>query len=687
MKRSQKGIISIVVLAALIIMTIPVSVIGDVGVSSPTLEDTPPREYLWLNSVELSDAISDGKLLTLRVLDSKLSFILVPIQFNSENVIVVRADGSLDTEAAREIKGVGTYIGISSTDGLDNITATISKDLIDISFSYRGTFYWIEGLEVVDGDWYCALHSLDDVKSNGSPNLMNDVATIPRSNESAPPDMQFVEIVNGSAQISVASIQTAPSVEVSNERVDSRSFQSTPEIKKNKSCAIEKDPEYRVCRMIVAADYEYYHGYGSSWITQALSKLGPVSNQYMAQVGITFIVVAYVEVPTSAIPTSMTDALDVLDAFRYYMENYQGAIIRDVSHLCSGKDFDGNTLGAGYEQGVGASRWQNTANMGYSTSMLIGSWGSFVAGHELGHNLNGDHAWGGSGWMGNWPGSMTFDANNANRIRNWGSQTLDLMKVYNAGPSSISSDKLQSSGLYLQDQNDGSFYHPPGVPVTVGYSIKNTGTTSITLSYLFVAARDAGDVNRDFGYIYNVVISPGGTYNYLWTAWGPSSGGIWTLWPAYYVSGHYGPNQWLTIQPSVYYLKGSSICYEKNSQNNVCYFYKDLLLSTVQTPVVGSTVWFYFTLYNGNTGTSTNNYDFFFVLCRWGSNIKDFGITSALTLTQTAAASEPPGGGYNVFASRVIDVAGTWNFWPCYKITQGGSVYWGPMVYGISLTV
>lgn len=566
---------------------------------------------------------------------------------------------------------------------MDNVTATISSTRLDISFSYNGIAYWIEGIEVIDDAWYCAVYSVGDIESDGMSNLQNDVLSVPSDEGFRSTNEQPGAIANISFQNTVTTVQT---VQGDGNWIQVQSFRSIPE-PKNKSCAPGKDPEYRVCRIVLAADYELYNSYGSLWTTLALTKLNVVAAQYEAQVGITFSVVAYVEVPTSAIPTSMTDALLVLNAFDNYMEVYQSGIVRDVSHLCSGKDFNGETLGAAFEQGVGTARWQNSANYAYSISMLPGEWGSFTMGHELGHNFNGDHVWAGSGWMGNWPNPMTFGTDNANRVRNWATQTLDLSKVYNPGPSSISSDKLQSSGLYLQDQNGGWFYHPPGSPVTVGYNIKNTGTTSITISYLFVGARDAGGVNRDFGYRYNVVISPGSTYAYIWT-WTPTSGGTWTLWPAYYVSGHYGPYQWITIQPSMYYLKGSNTCYEKNTLKNVCYFYKDCLLSTVQTPVVGSTVWFYFTLYNGNVGTSTNNYDFFFVLCRWGSNAKDFGITSALTLTQSTIYDiRPPGGGYTVFASRVIDVAGTWNFWPCYKITQGGTIYWGPTIYGISLTV
>lgn len=273
-----------------------------------------------------------------------------------------------------------------------------------------------------------------------------------------------------------------------------------------------------------------------------------------------------------------------------------------------------------------------------------------------------------------------FSTNNANRVRSWAQQALDLQKSTNPGPSSISGDGLQSSNF----AHEGPFIYFVANQMTVTYDIKNTGSQGITLDWLFVGARDASGANRDFGHIYNMWIGAGQTHKYT-GSYTPSSGGTWTLWPAYKIGSHYGPNMWITITPTMYYDKAHWIGVDAyTSAHNVDLFYRFYVLTTVSTPTVGSTVTVSVSMYNGQAGTGTTSFNFLFVGCHNAlQQNKDFGYSSQLSMTQLASSSAT-GGGWLVFASRTLDTSGSWSFWPAYNI--GGS--YGPYEWhALSLSV
>ena len=167
-----------------------------------------------------------------------------------------------------------------------------------------------------------------------------------------------------------------------------------------------------------------------------------------------------------------------------------------------------------------------------------------------------------------------------------------------------------------------------------------------------------------------ILCASGQTYKFTGT-YTPQSGGVWTLWPAYKVSGHYGPSPWITITPTAYYEYDEAHWIgvdTATSTANVDLFYRFYILTTVSTPTVGSTVTISVSMYNGQTGTGTTVFGNLFVGCRndaWQN--KDFGYSGQQTLTQ-ASYSLCTGGGWLVFASRTLDSSGTWRFWPAYYL-------------------
>lgn len=85
MKNLYKGIVSIIVIEAIIIMAVPASAITQIGASSSAPAVITPREYIWMDLTDISRSISKSTPLTLNALGSKLSFILVQVELNSEN--------------------------------------------------------------------------------------------------------------------------------------------------------------------------------------------------------------------------------------------------------------------------------------------------------------------------------------------------------------------------------------------------------------------------------------------------------------------------------------------------------------------------------------------------------------------------------------------------------------------------
>jgi hypothetical protein len=458
----------------------------------------------------------------------------------------------------------------------------------------------------------------------------------------------------------------------------------------NNTCGQGGDPEYRLARIIIASDVEYRNRYPSDWASRMTATLNDICGRYETQVSVTY----QLSINPWAIPSgqcTLTEAYALLSQFRTYMVTDAGVsgVARDVSHLFTGKDLDGSTGGVGWEVGVGSVKW-GLIDLAYSLSE---QWhdsfqNMWFLGHELGHNFNGDHAY--WGWIDgcrsfmcptySTPATGQFTTNNANRIRSWGQQALDLQKSINPGPSSISPLNLQSSNIAQQ----GQFIYFVGTQMTVTYDIKNLRTQGITLDLLFVGARDASDTNRDFGHLSNVYIGAGATYKFT-SSYTPQSGGVWTLWPAYRENGVYSPYQWLTIVPTVYYDKAHWVGLDNTqSTDNVDLFYRFYVLTTVSTPVSGSTVTVFVSMFNGQSGTGTTTFTYFFVGCRSGSGASaDFGYSGQQTVTQRAG-SAVTGGGYLVFSSRVLDSTGTWQFWPAYRISGYGPYQWHMLTLAVS---
>ena len=147
----------------------------------------------------------------------------------------------------------------------------------------------------------------------------------------------------------------------------------------------------KVAELACDADYEYYLAYGSVAGVEARihAVVDAINLQYEAEVGITHQITTIL-VRTSAVqPYIATDSGLLLQELRDEWNTNHTGISRDVTHLFTGKELDGGTIGRAYigvicnsSYGYGISQSDFNGNFASATDLTS---------HELGHNWNAGH--------------------------------------------------------------------------------------------------------------------------------------------------------------------------------------------------------------------------------------------------------------------------------------------------------
>jgi hypothetical protein len=147
----------------------------------------------------------------------------------------------------------------------------------------------------------------------------------------------------------------------------------------------------KVAELACDADYEYYSTYGSVSAVEARihSVVDAINLQYELQVGITHEVSTIIVRTSPSQPYNSTDPLTLLVEFRDEWNANHTGISRDVAHLFTGKQLDGNVIGIAY-LGVICNAYYG---YGLSQSDFSSSFASVsdLTAHELGHNWNANH--------------------------------------------------------------------------------------------------------------------------------------------------------------------------------------------------------------------------------------------------------------------------------------------------------
>ena len=99
---------------------------------------------------------------------------------------------------------------------------------------------------------------------------------------------------------------------------------------------------------------------------------------------------------------------------------------------------------------------------------------------------------------------------------------------------------------------------PPGSPIPLREtisSLRNTGAETATLEYAFIAARNPGEDNVDFGEAeQGTMLGPGDAVD-ISSSIVVDRAGIWSFWPCYYARAHSGelecPDEWRRFEVAV----------------------------------------------------------------------------------------------------------------------------------------
>ncbi len=136
--------------------------------------------------------------------------------------------------------------------------------------------------------------------------------------------------------------------------------------------------------LVLDTEFQALHGGNSASVAGAV--LNIVDGFYTAQVGVDVSLFHLRSLASNGAMTS-TEPGDLLDAFRAFVAG--GSVPNGgVSHLLSGKDFDGSTVGLAYVGAVCAPQGFNT---GINQITFSNAFGGATLAHEIGHNFNADH--------------------------------------------------------------------------------------------------------------------------------------------------------------------------------------------------------------------------------------------------------------------------------------------------------
>ncbi len=133
------------------------------------------------------------------------------------------------------------------------------------------------------------------------------------------------------------------------------------------------------------ADFEYFQVFGANTNSQIANVLNQVNGIYQDQVNLT-LRLAFQHVWTTVNdPYTQTDPNGLLNQFRTHWSGNFGHVNRDLTHLFTGKDLNGTTIGIAF---VGVVCNDPSWSYGLSENFFLMV---KLAAHEIGHNFNGRH--------------------------------------------------------------------------------------------------------------------------------------------------------------------------------------------------------------------------------------------------------------------------------------------------------
>ncbi len=198
-----------------------------------------------------------------------------------------------------------------------------------------------------------------------------------------------------------------------------------------------------------------------------IARMDIVDGIFSTQVGVKISLAPLTIIQTAQEPFTKTAASDLLSQLRSYRSHSPAQMALGVTHLMTGRNMDGDTVGIAYQGAVCNGATAASLSEGaHSTTMS-----ALIAAHELGHNFNAPHD--------GVPGACASTP-----------QTFLMAPTIN-GSNQFSSCSLQQIQARIQTAQCLTAYVPPDVAITVPNNVVGAAVgTPFTLSYSVQAAGD-----------------------------------------------------------------------------------------------------------------------------------------------------------------------------------------------------
>ena len=136
------------------------------------------------------------------------------------------------------------------------------------------------------------------------------------------------------------------------------------------------------------ADFEFVSGISGDPAVAIATRLNSVDGIFSAQVGVQMVVQTTEVFSTANDPFSDTTvAFDLLDELGLYRSNNANQNSQGLTHLFTGRNLDGSTVGLAY----GAALCSNRFGAGLTQRTNDATTDSLIAAHEIGHNFGAPH--------------------------------------------------------------------------------------------------------------------------------------------------------------------------------------------------------------------------------------------------------------------------------------------------------
>ncbi len=137
----------------------------------------------------------------------------------------------------------------------------------------------------------------------------------------------------------------------------------------------------------IVADFEFTDDKGSNVQAELMARMNNVDGIFSEQLGVQLTVTQTDTFPSANDPFDASDASSLLDEVADYRAGDAGQSSNGLTHLFTGRDLDGSTVGIAFTPAICRSR----SGAGLTQATHSATIDSLIAAHEIGHNFGAPH--------------------------------------------------------------------------------------------------------------------------------------------------------------------------------------------------------------------------------------------------------------------------------------------------------